>query len=147
MLMTRLIKGFKLKNKRVVAVKRAPDKYYLEPESKDTFKFMEAGADEVCLVAEKQMLTMHRIDDAAEALDTLETQYPDCDFLLLEGLRRDDIPLIEIYDATKNDSPKFPLSGLSAIISNEPVTGSANIPRFGPDDIDQIINFMEAYHE
>lgn len=142
-LITRLIKHFKMKNKRVIAVKNTPDKYYLEPESKDTFKFLEAGSDEVCLVAKNQMLTMKRRDSNDDVFEMLETQYADCDILLLEGLHREDIPMIEVFDSTKHETPKFPIETLSAIVSDKPVTGA--IPNFSTNDIKRIINFMEVY--
>jgi molybdopterin-guanine dinucleotide biosynthesis protein B len=142
-LITQLIKYFKMKNKRVIAVKNTPNKYYLEPESKDTFKFLEAGSDEVCLVAKSQMLTMKRRDSNDDVFEILETQYADCDILLLEGLHREDIPMIEVFDSTKHKAPKFPIETLSAIVSDKPVTGA--IPNFSTNDIKRITNFMEVY--
>lgn len=142
-LIIRLIKHFKLKNKKVIAVKDAPHKYYLEPESKDTFKFLEAGSDEVCLVAKNEMLTMRRITNKTHVFEMLETQYADCDILLLEGLCRDNIPVIEVFDSTKHEALKFPVEALSAVVSDKPVTEA--IPNFNINDIKQITNFMEAY--
>lgn len=142
-LIIRLIKHFKMKNKRVIAVKNAPNKYYLEPESKDTFKFLEAGSDEVCLVAKNEMLTMRRIVEKDDVFKMLGTQYADCDILLLEGLRREDVPMIEVFNSTKHETPKFPIETLSAIVSDKPVTGA--IPNFNTNDIKQITNFMEVY--
>lgn len=142
-LIIRLIKHFKLKNKKVIAVKNAPHKYYLEPESKDTFKFLEAGSDEVCLVAKNEMLTMRRITNKTHIFEVLETQYADCDILLLEGLHRDNIPVIEVFDSTKHEALKFPVEALSAIVSDKPITGA--VPNFNTNDIHRIIDFMEAY--
>jgi molybdopterin-guanine dinucleotide biosynthesis protein B len=144
-LITRLIKHFKLKNKKVIVVKGAPHKYYLEPESTDTFKFLEAGADEVCLAAAKEMLTMRSITGKQEVFGILETQYADCDILLLEGLRRDDIPQIEVFDSTQNQTLKFPIEALIAVVSDKPVTNA--IPNFNPNDIAEITHFMEDYND
>lgn len=141
-LITRLVKYFKSKNKKVVAVKHAPHKYYLEPESTDTFKFLDSGAEEVCLVGGKELLTMRRITEETDVFQLLESQYADRDILLLEGLRRDDIPMIEVFDSSKNETPKFPIQALNAIVSDKPVTGA--IPNFNPNEINKIINFMEG---
>ena len=141
-LITRLVKHFKSKNKKVIAVKHAPHKYYLEPESTDTFKFLDAGAEEVCLVAGRELLTMRRLTEETDVFRLLESQYADCDILLLEGLRRDDIPIIEVFDSSKNETPKFPIHALNAIVSDKPVTGA--IPNFNPNEINKIINFMEV---
>ena len=141
-LITRLIKHFKSTNKNVIAVKHAPHKYYLEPESTDTFTFLDAGAEEVCLAAGKELLTMRRITEESDVFRFLESRYAGCDILLLEGLRRDDIPMIEVFDSSKHEAPKFPISALRAIVSDKPVTRA--IPNFNPGEIDEIVTFMEV---
>lgn len=141
--MTQLIKHFKSKNKKVVAVKYAPHKYYLEPETTDTFKFLAAGCDETCLVAKNELLTMKHLDNNTDIFNILETQYADCDVLLLEGLHREGIPLIEVFDSSKHDTLKYAGTGktLSAVVSDKPVTNAA--PCFNNNDINGIINFIE----
>jgi molybdopterin-guanine dinucleotide biosynthesis protein B len=143
-LITRLIMHFKQKNKKVIAVKNTPHKYYLEPESADTFKFLEAGADEVCLVAKKEMLQMRQISNQTDIISILKSKYSNCDFLLLEGLRQNDIPLIEVFDSGKNNSLKFPIKTLCAVVSDKLITTA--VPIFNPKDINEISNFMEAYN-
>jgi molybdopterin-guanine dinucleotide biosynthesis protein MobB len=143
-LIIRLIKYFKSRQKRVIAVKDAPHKYYVEPESADTFRFLEAGADEACLTAAKEMLTMRMVVDRTEVFDILYKQYADCDFLLLEGLRRKDIPLLEVYDSRKHDAMKFPIAALTAVVSDKPVTNT--IPNFHHDDIEEISHFLEVFN-
>jgi molybdopterin-guanine dinucleotide biosynthesis protein B len=144
-LIARLIKHFKQENKRVIAVKNVPHKYYLEPESTDTFKFLEAGSDEVCLTAKNQLMTMNRLETGDDIFEILLSRYADCDILLLEGLRKDDIPVIEVFDSSKHEALKYPLDTLSAVVSDKPVTGT--IPNFYSDDINRITHFMEAYYE
>lgn len=143
-MITRLIKHFKLKNKKVIVVKSAPHKYYVEPETTDTFKFLEAGADEVCLAAAKEMMTMRSITGKQEVFEILETQYANCDILLLEGLRKDDIPLIEVFDSTQNKDLKSPIEALIAVVSDKQVTST--IPNFNRNDIAEIARFMEDYN-
>lgn len=140
-LITQLIKHFKSKNKKVVAVKHAPHKYNLEPETTDTFKFLAAGCDETCLVAKNELLTMKQLDNNANIFNILETQYADCDVLLLEGLHREDIPQIEVFDSTKHDTLKYPTKTLGAVVSDKPVTDA--VPCFNINDINGIINFIE----
>jgi molybdopterin-guanine dinucleotide biosynthesis protein MobB len=135
---------FKQKNKRVIAVKHTPHKYYLEPESADTFKFLEAGADEVCLVAKNEMLQMRQITKETDTISILKSQYANCDFLLLEGLHQTDIPLIEVFNSGKNNTLKFPIKTLCALVSDKPIT--TTIPNFNFKDINEISNFMEVYH-
>ncbi len=135
---------FKQKNKRVIAVKHTPHKYYVEPESTDTFKFLEAGAEEACLVAKNEMLQMRKMINPTNAISILESQYANCDFLLLEGLFKNDIPLIEVFDPGKSDTLKYPIESLCAVVSNKPITTA--VPNFNPNDINEISKFMEEYH-
>ncbi|MDQ1350622.1 MAG: molybdopterin-guanine dinucleotide biosynthesis adapter protein [Acidobacteriota bacterium] len=146
-LITRLIKHYKTQDKKVIAVKHAPHKYYLEPESTDTFKFLEAGADETCLAAKNEMLTMKRITEKTDPIALLKSQYPDCDFLFLEGLKSENIPAIEVFNSQKNEALKFPLASLCAVVSDKPVITNSPIPNFNMNDLDKIIHFMEVYHE
>ncbi len=145
-LITRLIERFKGMGRRVAAVKRVPDKFYLEPESTDSFAFLESGADEVCLAANRRVMFMEPIAEGDDIALMLMNRYAGAgyDLLLLEGLRREDIPMLEVFDAGSNPSLKFPIHSLCAIISDRPV--SAGIPIFERDDIDGIVKFMEAYH-
>ena len=143
-LITRLIKHCKKKNRKVVAVKNVPHKLYLEPESTDTFKFFEAGADEVCLTAKNQLLTVKPLKEETDVISLLEQEYTNCDYLLLEGLRKDGIPMIEVFNSTKHDTPKLPIHKLCAVVSDKSV--SSSIPHFHPDEIDKIISFMEVYN-
>jgi molybdopterin-guanine dinucleotide biosynthesis protein B len=143
-LITQLIMHFKRKNKTVIAVKHTPHKYYVEPESVDTFKFLEAGADEACLVAKNEMLQMRQITNPTDAISILKTQCPHCDFLLLEGLLQNDIPLIEVFDPGKNNALKFPIKTLCAVVSDKPITTA--VPNFNPKDINEISKFMEEYN-
>jgi len=143
-LITQLILHFKQKNKTVIAVKHTPHKYYVEPETTDTFKFLEAGAEEVCLVAKNEMLQMRQITNQTDTISLLKTRYAYCDFLLLEGLRQNDIPLIEVFDPGKNNTLKYPINTLCAVVSDKPVT--TTVPNFNPKDINEISKFMEEYN-
>jgi hypothetical protein len=83
-------------------------------------------------------------EDIFAILDN-EVREDNCDILLLEGLHRDGIPMIEVFDPAAHDAPKFPLDRLAAIVTGRPFTNE--IPNFDIDNIDDISSFMEEYHE
>jgi molybdopterin-guanine dinucleotide biosynthesis protein B len=138
-----LIETFRSKGLRVIAAKKVPHKYHLEPESKDSFKFLEAGSDEVLLIAKNQVMTIKKIQDEKEVFLLLEEKSRNCDILLLEGLTHKDIPKIEVYDSHTHSDLKFPLSELTAIVSDKEL--DVQIPCFKKSDIEKIIQFMENY--
>lgn len=146
-LITRLVQCFKTTGKRIAAVKNTPHKYYLEPESADTFKFLESGADEVFLTAQHQLISLHKTENIPDIIQFIQARSGGCDYLLLEGLRRPGIPMIEVFDSSQQEQLKFPLNTLTAVISDKPLPHMGNTPCFLRDDIAAVMSFMELYGE
>lgn len=144
LLITRLIESFKARKRRVIAVKNAPDSYELQPEAKDSAKFLRAGADEVFLIAQNELLRMSRINAPQDLLEDLKARLFEDDIVLMEGLYQPGIPVIEVDDPGRPQALKFPPSNLAALVS----TGKflPDLPCFHPDQIAEICAFMEEYH-
>jgi len=145
LLITRLIENFKAKKQRVIAVKNAPDTYELQPEAKDTAKFLRAGADEAFLIAQNELLRMSRIKAPQDLLEDLKSRLFEDDIVLMEGLYEPGIPVIEVEDASRPQAQKFPLANLAALVSAGKCP--AGLPCFHPDQISEICAFMESYYE
>jgi len=145
-LIVRLIERFKAGNKKVMVVKHVPHEYRLEPAAKDSFKFLQAGSDEVLLAAREEILSMQRNDRQGKIFDLIAEKSAQYDIILLEGLHRPGIPLIEVFDPHKNPAPKFPLAQLSALVTGCPGYESGGIPCFHIGDIPGLARFMEDYY-
>lgn len=144
LLITRLIENFKGKKQRVIAVKKVHRDYTLQPEAKDTAKFLKAGADEVYLLAKNELLRMTRLNDAQDFLTGLKAGLQENDIVLLEGLTHKDIPVIEVADDGGRQPLKYSPAELAAVISARPEPA---VPLcFHPDQISAIAAFMEDYH-
>lgn len=144
-LITRLIENFKSNRRRVIAVKSTRAGYALQPETKDTARFLRAGADEVYLVAAGELLRMTRLGSAQDLLAELKAQLGPDDIVLLEGFCPPGIPVIEVEDPRREKTMKFAPEKLAAVITS---SGAAfDRPSFHPDHITAISAFMEAYHE
>ncbi len=139
-LIIKLIKELKKRNLRVLALKNASEKYYLEPEGKDSLNFLKAGADSVYLTSKKEIMKMELVSNSTDLFKKLEPEFDKYDIILLEGLRKKNIPIIEVFNNEVNDSLKIPEKELSAIISNN--FTSDMIPCFKRDDIKKIIEFL-----
>lgn len=144
MLIKRLIESFKARKRRVIAIKNVPGAYALQPEAKDTAKFLHAGADEVFLIAKNELLRMSMLHAPQDLLEELKSRLREDDIVLMEGLYQPGIPVIEIKDALREKALKFPLTELAAVVSAE--NCSPGLPCFHPDQIDGICAFMEEYH-
>lgn len=145
MLITRLIADFKAKGRRVIAVKRTHGAYDLQPEGKDTARFLQAGAEEAYLLTDEEMLRMTPQASPDALLAELEARLAPDDIVLLEGLTRPGIPVIEVEDPLKSRPLKASIEELAAIVGSP--GGAGPRPRFHPDDVGRIGAFMEAYHE
>lgn len=144
LLITRLIENFKAKKRRVIAVKNTPDSYTLQPEAKDTAKFLRAGAHEVFLIAKNELLRMTMINAPRDLLEDLKSRLQKDDIVLMEGFYQPGIPVIEVDDPSRSKALKFPLTNLAAVVSAEKC--DPGLPCFRPDQIDEICAFMEKYH-
>jgi molybdopterin-guanine dinucleotide biosynthesis protein B len=145
LLITRLIENFKAKKYRVITVKNAPNGYTLQPEAKDSAKFLLAGADEVFLLAENELLRMTLLNDRQDFFANLKNGLQENDIVLMEGYYQADVPVIEVADAGGQQPLKFPPEKLAAVISAKP--SPSGPPCFHPDQIAAITAFMEDYDE
>jgi molybdopterin-guanine dinucleotide biosynthesis protein MobB len=144
-LISRLIEDFKGRKRRVIAVKKAHRDVTLQPEAKDSAKFLRAGADEVYLLAPGELLRMTRINGDSDFLSGLLSGLRENDVVLLEGLTRPGIPVIEVADDSGRQPLKSQPAALAAVVSARP--GPADARCFHPDQISAIAAFMEDYRD
>jgi molybdopterin-guanine dinucleotide biosynthesis protein B len=143
-LITRLIEDFTARKKKVIAVKSSHADFAVQPEGKDTARFLRAGAREAYLLAGGELLRMTRCDSPDDLLADLEARLRPDDVVLLEGLTRPGIPVIEVEDPQRGKALKSRPPQPAAMVST--AGGTAARPCFHPDDIEGIRAFMEAYH-
>jgi molybdopterin-guanine dinucleotide biosynthesis protein B len=144
LLITRLIENFKAGKRKVIAVKKAHRDYTLQPEAKDTARFLRAGADQAYLLAGNELLRMTALGREDDFLSGLKAGLGEDDLVLLEGFSQEDVPVIEVADDEGRQPLKFPPAKLAAVVSARP--GPAGTPCFHPERIPEIAAFMEVYH-
>jgi molybdopterin-guanine dinucleotide biosynthesis protein B len=145
MLITRLIASFQARQRAVIAVKGAHGHYDLQPEGKDTARFLRAGARETYLVADGELLRMTPLAAPADLLSELREHSRPEDIVLLEGLSQPGIPVIEVWDPRLQKELKTRPADLAAVVTA--AADAVSRPSFHPDDIEGIRTFMEAFHE
>jgi molybdopterin-guanine dinucleotide biosynthesis protein B len=144
-LITRLIEEFRASGKKVVAVKHAHGGYAVQPEGKDTARFLQAGAREAYLLAGNELLRMTPLAAPAELLAELRQRLGAGDIVLLEGLTAPDIPVIEVQDARAEKPLKTAPENLAALVTTKKTARPC--PCFHPDEVAAIRAFIEEYHE
>lgn len=144
-LITRLIGHFKARGRRVIAVKSTHAGYGVQPDGKDTARFLQAGAEEAYLLAGKELLRMTHLAEPDELLAELDSRLGQDDLVLMEGLTRPGIPIIEVEAPQGTAALKTGPEELAALVGIS--AGTAGRPRFHPDRIADIAAFMEEHHE
>ncbi|MBN2345930.1 MAG: molybdopterin-guanine dinucleotide biosynthesis protein B [Candidatus Aminicenantes bacterium] len=143
-LITGLIEHFAARGRRVIAVKSTRAAYDLQPEGKDTARYLRAGAGEAYLVARKELLRMTALDSPAELLDELRRRLNDEDIVLLEGLTAPGIPVLEVQDPQRRQALKTRPQDLAAVVG---AGGSVpGLPYFPLSDVAAIGAFLEECH-
>ncbi len=139
-LIINLIKEFKKRGLKVLALKNVHAKYNLEPETKDSSRFLKAGADTVYLSAKNKLMKIETVSDSEKLFKILESEFKKYDIVLLEGLKMKDYPVIEVYNSKNTKELKNSEKELYAIISDTKI--SKSIPYYNINDISSISKFL-----
>ena len=126
---------------RVSAMKHAHHGFDIDRPGKDSFKFREAGAEEVMLVADGRWALL-REEPEELPLAALAARMAPVDLVLVEGFKRAAIPRIEVYRPSLGKAPYFPGdSGIVAVVCDEVVetNGLPCLPLNAPDLVAEFI--------
>lgn len=137
---SQLIRELKKRGFLVASVKHAPEKYYLEPESKDSFKYLEAGASESFLVGKREIMNSRLTGEKFLFFEEYREQLEQFDFVLSEGLVRKNSPLFEIFNSELSLELKYKTSEIEAIIGDKNIFEDMKF--FHRENITDIANFM-----
>jgi molybdopterin-guanine dinucleotide biosynthesis protein B len=140
-LAARLISHYKRNNFTVAVIKKIAHNYSFQPKGKDSFTFLQAGADHVCLASESEIVVIKPRAEDRDIRQLIESDLNMFDFVLLEGFTLNQVPVAEVYDSEKHKSMKFPLKKLSLIISD--MRSQEKIPWFHRDNIDGIAEYIK----
>jgi len=141
-LISLLIRDLSGRGWRVTAVKKAPEKFHLEPEGKDSRRYMDSGAHCALLVTENQFMKMKPLETPGDILMMEKEEIRQSDFVLVEGKITDHSYFIEVFDPDISDSPKTEAEKLSAVISDVPCFHETR--HFRRDQVGEIADFLET---
>ena len=93
-----LIRIFKTKYSfTVCALKHAHESFKIDQEGKDSFRFSEAGANQVIISSKKQWAVINNLDDREKELEYLLKQAVNSDIIIVEGWKHSNLKKIEVY--------------------------------------------------
>jgi molybdopterin-guanine dinucleotide biosynthesis protein B len=128
---------------RVSLIKHAHHAFDVDQPGKDSYRHREAGCTEVVLTSSRRWALMHELRGAPEpSLAELVGNLSPCDFVLVEGFKRERVPKLEVHRAENRGAewifPHDP--GIVGIATDAPVQTS--LPVFRLDDVGLIVAFL-----
>lgn len=145
-LIERMIPVLRARGLRVAVIKHDAHDFSIDHEGKDTWRFRQAGAEEVIIASSSQMAHMRRLESPVEVGDILG-RLGSVDLAILEGYKRLKFPKMIVL----RDAAELVEMGLD----REPTvvgyvlrrTPNANppdsaVPRFWADEIDRVTAFI-----
>ena len=141
-----LIKAFKDKNYTIGILKHDAHKFNIDKKGKDSYRFTEAGADNV-VIASSEKLAMVQILKEEKKIEDIINLFSGLDIVLVEGFKSNDYPKIEVHRKGVDDNllcknPDFNIDTFMAVASDEKL--DVNIPILNLNDVFSIANFIES---
>lgn len=140
-LIEKLIKGLKAFGYRVAVLKHDVHDFEMDKEGKDTFRFSEAGADEVFISSGEKSA---RISSFPRTMEEMISECSYADIILIEGYKYADIKKIAV--TSEKSGYELPCSGdsLEAVVTDDVsrYEGRVSIPVFYRNDAEGIIGFI-----
>lgn len=94
---------------RVSVLKHAHHGFDIDRPGKDSFRHRQAGATEVLLASSARWVLMSELHDAPEpSLAEYVARFSPCDLVLVEGLKHEAIPMLEVYRPANGKPPLWP---------------------------------------
>ncbi|MCH5138798.1 molybdopterin-guanine dinucleotide biosynthesis protein B [Clostridiaceae bacterium UIB06] len=140
-----LIKTFKSRKYTIGILKYDVKKFEIDKEGKDSYKFSQAGADNV-IIASSQKLAMIQSLKEEKTIEEIVNLFGDLDIVLIEGFKNNIYPKIEVHrkDVDKSilyNNLNYDISNIIAVASDENL--DVNIPILNLNDTVSIADFIE----
>jgi molybdopterin-guanine dinucleotide biosynthesis protein B len=140
-----LIKTFKQKNYSVGVLKHDAHKFEIDKKGKDSYRFSEAGADNVIISSAEKLAMIKTVEEELD-LQNIIKYFEDLDIILIEGFRNNNYPKIEVHRKVVCDKllfkdSNFNTSTFIAVASDEKL--DINIPLLDLNDAVSIADFIE----
>jgi molybdopterin-guanine dinucleotide biosynthesis protein B len=108
-LVERLILQLRERGLRVSVVKHAHHAFDIDHEGKDSWRHRQAGAYEVVVASNRRLAKIREYDKVvAPTVHDLIAELRGCDWVLVEGFKRADLPKIEVWRAVTGQPVQYP---------------------------------------
>jgi molybdopterin-guanine dinucleotide biosynthesis protein B len=145
-LLAQLIPVFIDRGYRVGAVKHAPSLEQLDATASDSATHLDAGANRVLLRGAVRSALFWNHEGALDARD-IERLFPECDLVLVEGLKGGPFPKIEVF-RERRDGVREPLAGgidVVAVVTQDRIGVPDAVTVLPPSRPEEIADFIEEH--
>ena len=144
-LLVRLIPALMARGLTVSTVKHAHHKFDVDSPETDTWKFREAGADEVLVASGARWALLRELRDEPEPeLPALLARMDRVDLVVIEGFKRENHPKIEVHRHANGKPPLHPDDPTIVAIAADIGFLDLAIPLRHLDDVQAIADVVEA---
>ncbi len=145
-LLARLIPYLIERGLRVGAVKHAPHLDAPDNPATDSGILEAAGARPVLLLGEDQAILRWRRPPEEDVAPLIDRMFPDCDLVMIEGMKRGPFPKIEVFQRGRGIA-REPLAGeidVVAVVADERVAVPDDTVVLSPADLPGIADLIES---
>ncbi|KZL90735.1 molybdopterin-guanine dinucleotide biosynthesis protein B [Clostridium magnum] len=140
-----LIKILKNRNYTVGILKYDVKKFEIDREGKDSYRFSQAGADNVIIASSRKLAMIQSLKEE-KTIEEIVTLFGDLDLVLIEGFKNNIYPKIEVHRKEVDNNllyknPSYDISNIVAIASDEKL--DVNIPVLNLNHTVSIADFIE----
>ena len=144
-LLKRLIPAITVAGFSISTIKHAHHNFDVDTPGKDSWEHRQAGAHEVLIGSAARWALMHELRGEAEpGLSDLLGRLSPVDFVLVEGFKRGDHPMIEVHRQANGKPLLYPETpSIIAVVTDTSVAGP--IPQVHLDDIAGVVALVMAH--
>lgn len=141
-----LINKFTEKGYRVGALKHDAHKFEVDKKGKDSYKFTQAGAQEVVLASKEKIALMKSLNEE-ESIDNIVKLFNNVDIIFTEGFKKNNFPKIEVHRKSVDNNflfndENFKKGTFLALATDENVEGILNLDL---NNVEEIVSFIESF--
>ncbi len=140
-LVSAMIQEFSKRGFRVSAIKHAHHGYMPDAEGKDSWKYLQAGAQSA-IVACWESITFHQKLSQEKSLNDLCALITNVDLIIVEGYKNSPGQKIEVYRSGFSEARLDLGRELIGIVSDEHFDES--VPQYLPHQITELVDFLVA---
>ena len=137
-LISDLIPKLKARGHTVGTLKYNINKFDIDHEGKDTYKYFHSGADSIALTSKDKLAFVRKLPNPLKLNEIIETYLNNVGIALVEGYRENNYPRIRIVDSQESKTAKEDSDNELLLLKENLKT-----KRFSSKDISKALDFIE----